>query len=41
MLPSYIVVLALDTSPADPTRAPLALAGYTGATSDDIKKLLN
>lgn len=41
MLPNYIVVLALDPGPADPTQAPLELARYTGATSDDIKKLLN
>jgi hypothetical protein len=41
MLPNYVVVLALDPAPGDPSKVPLEIARYTGATSDDIKRLLN
>ncbi len=41
MLPEYIVVLALDPVPGDPSQAPLELARYAAAASEDIKRLLN
>jgi hypothetical protein len=41
MLPNYIVVLALDPKPGDPASAPLEIARYTGATPEDIKRLMN
>jgi hypothetical protein len=41
MLPEYIVVLALDPKPGDPASSPLEIARYTGATPDDIKRLIN
>ena len=41
MLPEYIVVLALDAAPGDSAQPPLEIARYTGATGEDIQRMLN